>query len=178
MDESFPAPDEVLITQVEDLSAGRALEIGCGAGANAIWLAERGWEVTAIDLSDVAVNKAMQLAKERGVEVNFVVADASAHRPKDKFDLIMSFYIQLPPEQRAKMLANAVGALAPKGTLLFVGHDKSDPPSDWSDEDLQTLTTPDEVAAEILTLNVEQAFVMKHESGGAYCASPWLKRTS
>ena len=169
MDESLLEPDNLLITQVEGLSPGRALEIGCGTGGNAVWLAEHGWEVTAIDFSDVAIKKARQLAKERGVGVNFEVADASTDLPEGQYDLITSFYIQVTPEQRKKMLATAGAALAPKGTLLFVGHDKSDPPSDWSDEDLQTLTTPGEVAAEIPGLKIEQAYVMKHE-GGAHTA--------
>jgi SAM-dependent methyltransferase len=155
-------PDKLLITQVQGLPPGRALDIGCGEGANAVWLAARGWRVTAVDFSEVAIERGTRLAAERAVEVNFVQADASAYRPEHQYDLITSFYIQLPPGQRASMLANAARALAPGGTLLFVSHDRSSPPDGWTDEDLLTLTTHQEVASDLPGLEIERAFVFDH----------------
>ena len=97
--------------------------------------------------------------------MEFVVAEATTFQPDGQYDLITSFYIQLPPDQRAKMLSIAAGALAPGGTLLFVSHDKSSPPSWWTVEDMLSLTTPDEVASELSGLKIEQALVMEHECG-------------
>ena len=158
-------PDDLLKAQVEGLTPGRALEIGCGTGGNAVWLAEQGWNVTAIDFSEVAIDKGRKLAKERGVNVDFVAADATTYQPKGEFDLVTSFYIQLQPEQRVKMLAMASDALAPGGTLLFVSHDITSPPSGWDDEDLPTLTTPDEIVSELPGLKIEEATILKDTEG-------------
>jgi len=69
------------------------------------------------------------------------------------------------------MLSTAAGALAPGGTLMFVSHDRSSPPPGWTDEDLETLTTPDEVASELSGLGIDEAYVLEHKHGGAH-ASP------
>ena len=89
-------------------------------------------------------------------------SDATTFQPDSLFDLITSFYIQVPPEGRARMLSNAANSLAPGGTLLFVSHDRSAPPEGWSDEHIASLTTPDEVASEIPVLKIEQAYVSEH----------------
>ena len=161
-DEAYPDHDAMLVTETKGLKPGRALDIGCGAGGNAVWLAEQGWQVTAVDLSDVAVEKGRRLAIERGVNVDFIVSNATTFQPDSLFDLITSFYIQVPPEGRARMLSNAANSLAPGGTLLFVSHDRSAPPEGWSDEHIASLTTPDEVASEIPVLKIEQAYVSEH----------------
>ena len=100
MEELSTAPDQLLVTQIKGLSPGRALELGCGMGSNAVWLAERGWRVTAMDFSENAIEKARQLARERGVDVEFVIADASSYQTDGEYDLVTSFYVQLSPEQR------------------------------------------------------------------------------
>ena len=164
-DDLTPEADDLLAAELEGLTPGRALDIGCGAGGNAVWLAEHGWQVTATDFADAAIEKGKRLAIKRGVQVEFVVAEATTPQPNGQYDLITSFYIQLPPDQRAKMLSIAAGALAPGGTLLFVSHDKSSPPSGWTEDDMLSLTTPDEVASELPGLKIEQAFVMEREGG-------------
>ena len=164
------APDEVLVSEIGSLSPGRVLEIACGAGANAVWLAQQGWYVTAVDFSETAIKRAGKLAVERGVNVDFVVADATTYQPPRKYNLVVSFYIQLFPEQRAKMLANAVDALVPGGTLLFVSHDRSGPPPDWEEEFLTTLTTPEEVVAELPGLKIQNALVFGHGPDGPHGA--------
>ncbi len=153
--------NEILVDQVKNLTPGRVLEYGCGTGGNAIWLAKQGWEVTAVDYSGVAIEKGKRLAAEQGVNVSLFVADASGYQPQGQYDLIASFYIQLFPQQRASMLVNSSNALTPGGSILFVSHDKSGPPSGWSVEDMESLTTPDEIVAELPELQIEQAFVLK-----------------
>ena len=85
-------PDDTLVSCVKDLTPGRVLELGCGSGANAVWLAEQGWTVEAIDFSEEAVNVGRQLAAKRGVAVNFSVGDATAFKPENQFDLIISLH--------------------------------------------------------------------------------------
>lgn len=152
--------NEILVDQVQRLTPGRALEYGCGTGGNAIWLAKQGWQVTAVDYSRVAIEKGKRLASEQRVNVSFFVADASTYQPQGLYDLITSLDIQLFPQQRAEMLAHSSNALAVGGTLLFVSHDNSGPPSGWSVEDLESLTTPEEIVAELSELQIEQAFVL------------------
>lgn len=161
MGHTFSEYDQVLEDCAGNLEPGRALDLGCGSGGNAVWLAEHGWQVTGVDFSDVAIEKARIRAADKRVEVEFVVSDATAYRPDGLYDLIISFYIHLWPEQRARMLANAARALAPGGRILFVSHDKSSPPSGWSRKDLESLTTPDEVAAELPGLRIERAEVVE-----------------
>ena len=157
MDDTGSDSNELLVAEVEGISPGRALEIGCGTGGNALWLANQGWQVTALDFSDVAVEKARKSAASNAADVEFVVGDASTYQPEGRFDLIATFYIQLFPEQRRQMLRWAVKALAPGGTLLFVSHDRSAPPSGWSEEDMLSLTTPEEIVAELAGLQIEHA---------------------
>ena len=163
IDDCGSGSDQILVDQVGALTPGRALDYGCGTGGNAVWLAKQGWEVTALDHSAVAIEKGMLLAAEEGVNVEFVVADVSMNHPQRHYDLITCFYIQLFPPERANMLAQMAKSLAPGGTLLFVSHDKSGPPPGWSLEDLQSLTTPGEVVAELSGLKIEQALVLSHD---------------
>ena len=160
--------DQILAQQVERLTPGRALEIGCGTGGNAVWLAKKGWQVTAVDIPAVAIEKGKRLAAEHGVNIEFVVAEAATYQPQLAYDLITCFYIQMFPPQRANMLANMSKTLAPGGTLLFVSHDKSGPPSGWSVEDLRSLTTPEEIVAELAELQIEQALVLNHDTEGSH----------
>ena len=164
MGHTFADHDELLVYHAGDLNPGRALDLGCGSGGNAVWLAERGWRVTAVDFSEVALAEAKRRAADSRVEVELVVSDVAAYRPNGLYDLITSFYIQLWPEQRAQMLSRAADALALGGRLLFVSHDRSSPPSEWSQEDLKSLTTPDEVAAELPGLRIERAEVVEETS--------------
>ena len=154
--------DQILVDEVEPLTPGRALDIGCGTGGNAVSLARQGWKVTAVDHSVVAIEKGKRRAVEQAVNIEFVVADASLYQPLSDYDLISCFYIQMFPTDRANMLAKMSEALAPGGTILFVSHDKSGPPTGWSEEDLPSLATPEEVVAELLGLEIEQAFVLEH----------------
>ncbi len=113
-----------LVEEVETVAPGRALDLACGEGRNAIWLAERGWEVTGVDFSTVGLEKARQLADARGVRARWVVADLLDYRPeREAFALVIIFYLQVPAAQRGPILRKAAAAVAVDGVFLLVGHD-------------------------------------------------------
>jgi SAM-dependent methyltransferase len=117
-------PNRRFAAEVEALEPGRALDLACGEGRNAVWLAERGWRVTGVDFSEVALAKAAELAASRGVEVDWVVADVLDYEPEARgFDLVAVLYLQLPREELLHALGAAAGAVADGGTLLVLGHD-------------------------------------------------------
>jgi len=119
-------PNRFLVAETAGLTPGRALDLACGEGRNAVWLAQRGWEVTGVDFSDVAVEKARRLAAERGVEAHFFTADLREHLPDPHaFDLVLLFYLQVPAETRRSIVRAAASAVAPGGHLLLVAHDSA-----------------------------------------------------
>jgi len=94
-------PNRFLVAQVRDLAPGRALDVACGEGRNAVWLAEQGWTVTGVDFSQVALDKARRLADQRGVMVEWVNADVvDWEPPRAGYDLVALLYLHLPEEQR------------------------------------------------------------------------------
>lgn len=151
-------PDPHLVAVAEGLPAGRALELGCGEGADAIWLAERGWQVTAVDFSKVALERAAAAAKTRGVSVQWVLADLREYAPPPgSFDLVFALYLHLRPDERRALHARAATAVAPDGALLVVGHDRSQPPEAPGPRDPDRLFTPETIAAELPGLRVARA---------------------
>jgi 2-polyprenyl-3-methyl-5-hydroxy-6-metoxy-1,4-benzoquinol methylase len=114
--------------EVSTLNPGRALDLAAGEGRNAVWLAERGWQVRAVDLSDVAIGKARQLATSRNVadRIDFQATDLRDFEPEAaSFDLVMLIYLQLPQAELQPIIARAANAVAPGGTFLLVAHDAS-----------------------------------------------------
>lgn len=102
---------------------GRALDLGCGEGRNAIWLATRGWQVVAIDYSEVALERARHLAAAAKVEVEWVLGDVTTFEPDSaSFALVLIAYLQLPSPEWRRVVAHGAAALAPGGELLAVGH--------------------------------------------------------
>jgi SAM-dependent methyltransferase len=119
-------PSRLLVQEVDGLAPGRALDLACGEGRNAIWLAERGWRVTGVDFSGVGLEKAWQLQEARGVQAAWIASDLLDYRPEpEAFQLVMLFYLQIPAAERTPILQTAAGAVAPGGTFLLVGHDSS-----------------------------------------------------
>ncbi len=115
-----------LVREADGMPPGRALDLACGEGRNAVWLAERGWRVTGVDFSGVGLEKAKALAEARGVKADWIIADLLDYRPEPQaFDLVIVFYLQLPAVQRTPILHQAAGAVAPGGTLLLVAHDSA-----------------------------------------------------
>jgi len=113
-------PNLFLPPLARSLPPGSALDIACGEGRNAIWLARQGWAVTAVDFSAVAIDKGKALASD--VDVKWVVADVTTYEPDGLFDLVMIFYLHLPRDPLAAAFKRAVSALAPGGTLFGVVH--------------------------------------------------------
>jgi len=108
-----------------DLEPGTAIDLGAGEGRNAVWLATLGWTATAVDFSQVGLDKADQLASEHGVEIATVCADATTWQPDAPVDLVVLSYLQLPSEQQRVVLGHAATWLNPGGTLFVIAHDRS-----------------------------------------------------
>jgi 2-polyprenyl-3-methyl-5-hydroxy-6-metoxy-1,4-benzoquinol methylase len=114
-------PNAALVREVAALTPGSALDLGCGEGADAIWLAGNGWTVTGVDVSDVALARARQHAEAAGVAIEFVLDDL-AESPGE-FDLVTSFFLHVPDAAlREHTLRVSARSVAPGGTLLVVGH--------------------------------------------------------
>lgn len=117
------APNQFVAEVLAEASPGEVLDLGCGQGRNAIWLASRGHRVTAVDFSEVGVEHAAGHAAEAGVEVEFVAADLMHWEPKpEAYDIVLLSYLQLEPARRIPVHQKAIAALAPGGTLLLVAH--------------------------------------------------------
>lgn len=107
------------------LEPGSAVDLGAGEGRNALWLAGLGWEVTAVDFSAVGLETGRGRAAELGLDVEWVVADATTWVSPSLVDLVVIAYLQLPADDLSRAIATAAGYLAPGGTLALVGHDRS-----------------------------------------------------
>jgi len=119
-------PNRFLVAETGGLAPGRALDLACGEGRNAIWLGERGWRVTGVDFSDVAIEKARQFAASRGVEGEWIAADLRDYVPAAAaFDLVLVFYFHVGADVRRPILRAAASAVADGGTFLLVGHDST-----------------------------------------------------
>jgi SAM-dependent methyltransferase len=123
-------PNPQLVAEAAGLRPGTALDVGCGEGADAIWLAEHGWQVTAVDFAATALERGATHAAARGDEVagriRWVRADVTQEQPGERFDLVSAQFMHLPPEERRELFARLADAVRPGGTLLVVGHDFSD----------------------------------------------------
>ena len=152
-------PNRFLVAEVEGLAPGRALDVACGSGRNAVWLASRGWQVTGVDFSDVALEQARGLAADRGVDVEWVEADVLGWQPPEGlFDLVAALYLQVAAGERRAALARAATALAPGGTLLVVGHHSDNlEHGSGGPKDPRVLYSAEDVAADLDGLEIEKA---------------------
>lgn len=118
-------PNGVLVREATDLTPGSALDLGCGEGADAIWLAQQGWRVTAVDISRTALKRGAGHAADAGVadRIDWQWHDLGASFPAGTFDLVSAHFLHSPVEMaRDKILRSAAAAVAPGGVLLVVGH--------------------------------------------------------
>ena len=135
------APNGVLVVEAAGLTPGQALDVGCGEGADALWLAERGWLVTAVDISRVALERAAALGVPAADKVTWTHADLTVTAPPAAaFDLVSALYFSIPRQPGHAAIRALLAAVAPGGTLLFCGHDleghphhhEQEPAFDWS----------------------------------------------
>jgi SAM-dependent methyltransferase len=152
-------PNRFLVEAVVGLTPGRALDVACGEGRNAVWLASRGWKVVGVDFSSVALAKARRMAEDRGAEVEWVEADVVSWTPlRGVFDLVAVMYLHVPADQRRQVLANAAAALAPGGVLLVVGHDATNPAEGFGGpQDPAVLYGAQDVVCDLGGLRIERA---------------------
>ena len=152
-------PNRFLVAEVGDLQPGRALDLACGEGQNAIWLATLGWRVTGVDYSEVAISKARGRAERDGVDVEFVCADLVTYEPEPSaFDLVAVLYLHIGADERHSVLQSAAAALAPGGTLVLIGHDTLNMTEGVGGPSDPTIHfTPAEIAAELPDLEIEKA---------------------
>lgn len=117
------APNGTLVVEADALPVGRALDVGCGEGADALWLAGRGWQVTAVDVSRVALDRASRAAAAAGAEVRWLVADITDGPPAGEvFDLVSAQYLAIRHTDDDAGIRGLIAAVGPGGTLLVVGH--------------------------------------------------------
>ena len=156
-------PNRFLVEELDALPPGRALDLACGEGRNAVWLASKGWRVTGADFSRAGLAKAQRLATDRGVEVTWVEADVVEWRPPTaSFDLVVVMYLHLLAEQRRQALAHAAAALAPGGVLLVVGHDTANLlEGTGGPQDPAVLFGPEEIVEDLSGLQIERAEQVK-----------------
>lgn len=142
-------PNQFLVAETASLEPGTALDLGAGEGRNAVWLAQQGWRVTAVDFADVGLAKATQLAAAAGVAVTTVCADAADYAPPAAgFDLVAVLYLHLPAAMRRDAHRRAADAVAPGGTLLVVGHDTTNLHDGYGGpQDPDVLFVPDDIVA-------------------------------
>jgi SAM-dependent methyltransferase len=121
-------PNRQLVAETADLPPGTALDAGSGEGADAVWLAGRGWRVTAVDFARTALERGAGAAEAAGVadRIEWVQADLRSWTPPERYDLVSAQFFHLGPPERGVVFAALAAAVAPGGRLLLVGHDVSD----------------------------------------------------
>jgi SAM-dependent methyltransferase len=117
-------PNWVLVAEIADAAPGTALDVGCGEGGDAIWLAQQGWTVTAVDFSTVALERGAARAASLGLgdRIRWVHADLNEWQPEQTYDLVSCQYLHLLGAEQEALLTRLIAAVAPGGTLLYVSH--------------------------------------------------------
>ena len=117
-------PNALFAEIAAEILPGRALDVATGEGRNALWLASQGWQVDAIDFSDVGIDKGRHIAAERSLELNWIVADVNTHAfAESVYDLVAVLYLHTSAEERAGWLPALIHAVKPGGSLIYIGHD-------------------------------------------------------
>ena len=172
-------PNQFVASELADLPPGTAVDLACGEGRNAIWLAERGWTVTGIDFSEVAVERARSIAGDRAV--TWVVGDALTVELPEA-DLALLAYLQLPAGQRRTAVRRAFAALRRGGTLFVVAHDSTNlGEGTGGPQDPTVLYTAEDVLADlegesftvVRAERVPRTVTQDDEHGGQHDATAW-----
>lgn len=158
-------PGPFLAGELGDRPPGRALDLGAGEGRTALWLAQRGWRVTAVDFSDVALDRGRQRVEGAGPPgwVEWVCADLAEFDPSpdpggDLYDLILLMFVHLPAPERRRLLRLAAGVLVPGGVVLVAGYDTTHATEgQGGPRDPAVLFSPEDIVADLDGLRVERA---------------------
>ncbi|HEU5035432.1 MAG TPA: class I SAM-dependent methyltransferase [Nocardioides sp.] len=166
-------PNVFVAAEAADLEPGRALDLAAGEGRNAIWLARRGWRVTAADFSQVALDKGRRVAGD--AEVRWVRADATQWDEPSAYELVVVAYLQLPAPERRAALRAAYASLVEGGTLLVVAHDSTNlAEGTGGPQDPAVLMTAEDVLADLdgLALDVVRAERVARQVGDGHGEDP------
>lgn len=154
-------PGPFLGGEVGERTPGRALDLGAGEGRTSVWLAERGWDVTAVDFSDVALERGRRRAEAIGASgaVEWVCADLVDFDPAGgRYDLVLLLFIHLPAPQRRRLLRAAAATLNPGGLVLVVGYDTTHATrGEGGVRDPAILFSPEDIVADLEGLRIERA---------------------
>lgn len=147
-------PNQFVADHLAALPQGSALDLACGEGRNAIWLAARGWQVTALDFSAVALDKGRVLLDRLPATsgaVRWVLGDATTHDlGTERHDLVLLAYLQLPSDERVKAVRRVFAALRPGGTFFLVAHDATNlTEGTGGPQDASVLYTAEEVLGDL-----------------------------
>jgi SAM-dependent methyltransferase len=148
-------PNQFVAAELADLRPGRALDVACGEGRNALWLAERGWRVTAVDFSRVALEKGRALQDRLpdggDLHVDWVRGDVLTYDiGRASYDLVVLAYLQLVADERRTAVRRAFGSLRPGGTFFLVAHDATNlAEGTGGPTDPEVLFTAEEVLADL-----------------------------
>lgn len=146
------APNQFVHGALAAKAPGRALDLAAGEGRNALWLASLGWEVTAVDFSEVALDKGRAVEQSLSLErqISWVRADVTEWTPDGEYDLAVVAYLQLPEAERTKAVRRAFGALRLGGELLWVAHDSTNlVEGTGGPQDPEVLMTADDVLSDL-----------------------------
>ena len=156
-------PNQTVVAETAHLKPATALDLACGEGRNAVWLAEHDWQVSAVDYAETGLDKARQLAAVREVAVHWILADVTEYLPSPAtFALVLIAYLHLPAHQREQLMRNACQALQPGGTLLYIGHDLSNIEHGWGGpQDPAVLCTPQDIANLLPDFKLEKAEIFE-----------------
>lgn len=154
-------PSPFLEGELGDRPSGRALDLGAGEGRTTLWLADRGWQVTAVDFSDVAIVRGRQRVEAAGVpgEVEWICADLVEFDPAGgTFDLVLFLFIHLPATHRRRLLRLAAATLAPGGMVVVAGYDTTNASrGEGGVRDPALLFGPEDIVADLDGLRIERA---------------------
>jgi SAM-dependent methyltransferase len=118
-------PNQYVRARLGSADPAYVVDIACGNGRNALWLARRGWRVTGVDISGVAIERARERGKELGVEVEWVHGDVRTWAPAEPVAVALVSYLHLPTDELITLLRGAAGWLRPDGRLLYIGHSRT-----------------------------------------------------
>lgn len=178
-------PNDVLVAETAGLTPGTALDVGCGTGGDAIWLAGQRWRVTGVDVSRTALARAAEAAAAQGVadRTTWQHADVTSWAPPaGAFDLVTSAFLHAPGGVRDAVLARLAAAVAPGGTLLVAQHDPSDLHTVRHGQDPDLFATGEQLAAalpagefEVLVAGARPRLGRSHEGEGLPIADAVLR---